>query len=609
MKYFFTFLLITSGLFSFAQEEKKEELVVHKIKGKEYYIHVVDTGNTLFAISRKYAIPREEIKKANPSLTDILTLGDRLLIPLDKIKRKDLDEAPDIDGNFLIHEVQKKNTLYSLAKEYNVEINDIILQNPEVENGLKKGMKIKIPVAKIKSDAANTEYVVPAAASPYITHTVLPKETLYSLSKLYMVTIDSLKQVNNGLVGGLREGELINIPILKSYEKETEIKPVDFDSTAVREYYEVALLLPFYLERMKENNEAIEKASNNRIAEKLAKKLHNDAKYAIEFYQGFKIAADSLTQRGLNIKLTVFDTSNDSLTVSNLLEEGKLDEADLIVGPLYLDNFMMVADFAKRSKKNIVSPVKLSNKILLGNSYVSKVATSSPIQSKFLGKFMYDSLRFKNTIMVYPNQFNEIRRAEYIKKEFNKAAQNTEDTNRIVPFKEVFWDEKSTWGLSSKFSDTDTNIIVVPSKDQAFVTRLLTFLYGQNDYQFIVYGMDEWKKFDNIEVAYLQDLNVHLITSEFVSNEDWTVEAFKQKFVTQYTLLPEKYSYLGYDVGIYYLSLLKEHGLNFEHAFPTFKKTLLGRKFDFQKTGIESGYENHSIYIVRYQNFQKKKVH
>ena len=64
MRYLLIFLFVSCSFLSFAQEAEKEELIIHKIEGKEYYIHVVDTGNTLFAISRKYAIPREEILKA-----------------------------------------------------------------------------------------------------------------------------------------------------------------------------------------------------------------------------------------------------------------------------------------------------------------------------------------------------------------------------------------------------------------------------------------------------------------------------------------------------------------------------------------------------------------
>lgn len=602
MKKIFAFILFFSSLLAFAQEAK-EELVVHTIEGKEYYIHVVDSGNTLFAISRKYAIPRDEIKKANPRLTETLTIGDRLLIPLNKITRRDLDEAPEIDGNFLIHEVQKKNTLYSIAQEYNVEINDIILQNPEVENGLQKGMKLKIPVAKIKSDVASEEYVIPASASPYVTHKVEPKETLYSLSKLYNVSIDSIVLVNNGLQGGLKEGELINMPILKSYKKAI-METIHFDSSSLKTRYKVALLLPFYLDMMKQSEEAVD----YKTSEEINKEIRQKAKYAIEFYQGFKLAAEELVAQGLNLELSIFDTGNDSSKVLEILIGRKLQNVDLIVGPLYLDNFLMVSDYAKRNQINIVSPVKLSNKVLLGNSYVSKVATSEPIQTKFLGQYMYDSLRFKNMLMVYPDGLQDRRRAELIKKQFNEAAQVASDTSRISPLREVFWNAKDLYGITSKLSKEEENIIVAPSNDQSFVTRLLTSLNMKEDYQFRVIGLPSWEKFENIEISYLHRLNVHLVVSEYSNTESLKDQAFQQKFAEKYESIPEKFSYLGYDVSKYYLSLIAESGTNFELMLPRYKQEGLGRKFNFSKTGIESGFENHSNYIIRYQNFHKERV-
>ena len=132
---FFTFLNLQA-------QEVDNELKIHQIDGKDYYIHLVDSGNTLYAISRMYAISIEDLKAENPRLTESLTIGDRLLIPVKDVKRKDLKNSPEIDGNYLVYEVQRKNTLYSISKEFQVEINDIIAANPEIEEGLRKGMKI-----------------------------------------------------------------------------------------------------------------------------------------------------------------------------------------------------------------------------------------------------------------------------------------------------------------------------------------------------------------------------------------------------------------------------------------------------------------------------------
>ena len=584
----------------------KDELKIHKIDGKEYYIHVVDSGNTLYAISRRYAISIEDLKAENPRLTESLTIGDRLLIPLKDVKRKDLKKSPDIDGNFLLYEVQKKNTLYSISKEFNVEIKDIVAVNPEVDKGLKKGMQLKIPVDKMKSSERDAQYIEPAEVSPYITHKVQAKETLYALSKQYSTTVDSILQVNNGLLGGLKVGELINIPILKEFKDTSAVYKAVFDSSAIKGAYRVALFLPFYYDRLEELEDT---TMNYRDLKRKNEDLHNDAQYAIELYQGFKIAADSLIKLGLKLNLYTFDTGNDSLKVAELLKDSSMKEFDLIVGPLFIKNFLMVADFAKQHKISIVSPVKLSNKILLGNSYVSKVFTSDPVLNRFLGQYAYDSLRFDNLILAYPDHVEERKRVEVIKEEYYKMAENSEDTTEAIAMKEIKLDDKNIEAIKWKMDTSKLNTIVVPSSDQAFVTGLLTKLNLMEDYRIRVIGLSEWEKFKNIEVDYLSRLQVHLIVSEYIDYESDKVMNFERKFYERFKSMPIGFSYLGYDVGYYYLSLLKEFGANFEVMLLGFQTELLSRKFEFFKTGIESGYENHSAYVIKYKDSMKKRVH
>ena len=601
-KFIYTVCLFFAISFAFAQEDAKE-LEVNKINGKEYYIHVVEAGNTLYAISRKYAIPVDELKAANPSLTSELTIGNRLLIPLKEIVRKDITEGLEIDGNFLVHEVQRKNTLYSLAKEYNVEINEIIAANPSIEDGLKKGMKIKIPVNKIKSEDSNSEYVVPAITNPYVTHFVAAKETLYSLSKQYEVSVDSILKVNNGLPEGLKIDQLINIPILKTYE-DTSTVELEFDSTALKENYEVALLLPLYLDILDKIKDTTYKKS-----EELYKDIFSKAQYGLEFYQGFKLAADSIKSKGLNLKLKVIDTGNDTAKVAEILKSNQLDSADLIVGPLYLDEFLLVSDFAKANKINIVSPVKQSNRILLGNNYVSKVATSEPVRLKYMGQYMADSLKYENLFMVYPDHIKERKRVQLIQKNFTETVDKSNDSIRISFPKEVLWDAANFYAIKSKLQSNRRNTIVAPSDDEAFVAQFLSMLSSYaEDFDIRVVGMESWDRFESVDVESLQTLKVHLVMSEYIDYSSEKVIAFEKKFANEYNLIPEKFSFLGYDVGTYYLSLLNDYGANFEIMFLGYQEKLLSRNFEFFKTGIESGYENHSIFLVKYKDFKLQRV-
>ena len=97
--------------------------------------------------------------------------------------------------------------------------------------------------------------------------------------------------------------------------------------------------------------------------------------------------------------------------------------------------------------------------------------------------------------------------------------------------------------------------------------------------------------------------------SEFIDHNSEKVKKFENDFYAKYELIPEKFSYLGFDVGYYYLGLLNDYGVNFEYMYMGVEAELLSRKFEFFKTGIESGYENHSTYIIRYNNFQKERVY
>ncbi len=592
--------------FGFAQEKNasKEELQVHNINGKEYYIHIVEAGNTLYAISRKYAISVDDLKKENPRLSEALTIGDRLMIPLNNIKVKDLKKSPEIDGNFLLHEVRNKSTLYSLAKEYNIEINDILAANPALDQGLKKGMTLKIPVAKIKSEQNTDEYIKPAELSPYITHKVQGKETLYALSKKYNVEQDSILKVNDGLAGGLKVGQLINIPILKETKKEPLETAVVYDSNAVKQGYALSLLLPLYVDSLENLTD-----TNYHQTQKKRKKLLNKAQYGIEFYQGFKIAADSMAKLGLNLEVRLFDTAHDTARVNQILKDSSFKATDLIIGPLYLEEFMLAADYAKRNKINIVSPVKQSNKILLGNNFVSKVATSEPIRNRFLAQYMADSLRGEQVIMVYPDNFKDRNRAKSLKQIYYDQTSALQDTNAAGGLVEVMWMQGDFDKLKEKLIEEEMNTLIVPSDNQAFVTQFLTQLNLLEIENIQVFGLEEWQNFQNIDVNYFQNLNVHLVVSEYIDYQSERMQSFERLFYRYYELMPEKFSVLGFDVGMYYLGLLNNYGLNFEVMFLGLQEEQLGRKFEFLKTGIESGYENHSVYLIRYADFQRYRVY
>lgn len=111
--------------------------------------------------------------------------------------------------NFVVHKVVPKETLFALSRKYNVPVNQIVDANPNIQSGLTIGQVVyipsKTPVKTAPSVApvakANTmpstpyTYVVDAKGNKI--HQVVPKQTLYSIAKMYNITMADIRKWNH----------------------------------------------------------------------------------------------------------------------------------------------------------------------------------------------------------------------------------------------------------------------------------------------------------------------------------------------------------------------------------------------------------------------------
>jgi len=115
---------------------------------------------------------------------------------------------------FVLHKADPKETLYSISRKYKVTVDELNKSNPELSTGLKVGQILRIPykgTVVAVSNAAETSSTSASSGSAAGTHTVEPKETLYSLSRKYNVSVNEIKKANPGLTD-LKVGQTINIP-------------------------------------------------------------------------------------------------------------------------------------------------------------------------------------------------------------------------------------------------------------------------------------------------------------------------------------------------------------------------------------------------------------
>ena len=240
MKYYlllFIFTLVNSSLV-FSQEK----LIKHTVK----------KGETITAIAQKYKIEPSAIYELNPDCSRTLKVESIILIPRATskgIKSKTESKTVIVENT---HEVQPKETLFGIAKQYEISLEELNAANPElVETGLKAGQKIKIPskvISKIvKENTKETSKLEPIkevvlkekqekSVALAITkqtvptiHEVVASETKFGIAKQYGISVTDLDKANPILEKeALKVGQKIVIPIKEGVAVVTTVvKPIE----------------------------------------------------------------------------------------------------------------------------------------------------------------------------------------------------------------------------------------------------------------------------------------------------------------------------------------------------------------------------------------------
>lgn len=164
--------------------------------GKQVVVHQVDRSETLYSISRRYQVTVEEVMKANRGLGTSIAVGQEIFIPYEKRNNVQLVSRAGTSSD-TYHLVELGQTLYAISRMYDVRVEDIKAWNNLATNELSAGQKlvIKKPVASAVVLATTNEEAAnePGSASyPY--YIVQPSETLFSISRKFDVSVDEIKE-------------------------------------------------------------------------------------------------------------------------------------------------------------------------------------------------------------------------------------------------------------------------------------------------------------------------------------------------------------------------------------------------------------------------------
>jgi LysM repeat protein/ABC-type branched-subunit amino acid transport system substrate-binding protein len=594
-------LFLFISLNSYAQ--KSTELV--KINGVKYYVHTVQKGHTLYAISKVYSIDIDDIIDANPGADDGLSIGEELLIPKKGINKKEAKKNPPqlIDGK-LIHTVAIRETLYGIAGKYKISVEELVKQNPEVNDGLKVGMQIVVNQTTIEE--IEQKDIKPALPDDYIEHVVEQKETLYGISKKYNIGIDSIVTINPALVEGLKVGMILYIPKTEEEFVQQQKDESIIYSGKFKESYNIALFLPFDL--IETDTIILE----NKLRMK-PMSFSQSTLVSVEYYRGFLMAVDSLKAQGLNANVFVHDLGNDLIKAQTYINNASLPKMDMIFGPFHLSTFELLSEFANQNQIKLVCPINHPNRVMLNKSEIFECVPSKTTQIRFIADYFSIDQDNYHTISI----FEDDARSRIISDEFKKyTSENNIAAQHLILNPKIKPDApKDRDVINSQFEHLinalDTlklNRIFIASINDAFILPLFNLMnkIDTSIYKIQVFGLNDLYNSDQINNYYRHKYKLTLALTNYIDYSDPNTILFIEKYRTLYNTDPSSngFAMRGFDNGYYFLKQLIDFGLNFEMILnQEGMKTGMQMKIEFVQVGTDSGFENKGMFLMQYSDY------
>ena len=594
LKLLFLFLLLWSCgqvLGQGTAVTKSNDIVV--IRGKSYYLHTVQPGQTLYSICKAYGANIDEVKSLNDKKDNALSLYEVLKVPY-------TDPFVQQDDKFYYHKVVKGETFYSIARLYKIKPKRLLKFNEGYAQNqpLAVGAVVKLPLAEIDLSVLGEEEIEASVGKKQEIRPVRP------------VRNESVKKVEEASVTDILQDALMqkNEKTEQEPEKETttvigatdKMEIPDYISEVVMPvdpFVKVALLLPFSAKDYP--------VFVDTLVEKMPVQISARSEQFISFYEGVLLAVDSLKNQGYKVNLKVFDTERSAEKMYTMVDEIDRFHPDLIIGPVYGSVYKALMD--DLTNKNILVIYPLSSRSEEFGVYPDFIQVNPSM--KALTVAMSDWLR------------EEAEEANLVCLNLTGNEVSHSDLEDIRLFKEYmhrigsmnFYDWNTSAvpldGLRLQLLPDRENIIILPTTKEAEVSKILPVLSALTDgYRITVVGFPEWQAFTSVDHETYFKLNTKIFTYSYVDNTTEPAKRFALKYRKYFYTEPNNLAYKAFDMSLYFIELAAKYRDRTLDALEFYPRNGDFSRFYFQKMEGQAGKENQGFYIVNFGSDYRLKI-
>lgn len=617
MKKIYSLIVILTIVSCYAIYSQENAYSTKKINGKEYFLYTVQQGEGIYGISKKFDVTQEELSKVNPEINSGLKNGQQLLVPVTQ-KNKQLKAEVTKKAtptSFIEHKVEKKQTLFAISRKYNVSQEEIKNLNPEINSGLKEGMILKIPQhnsqnttsksetnsdakKNVKSNTATNNIVKPEKAEKaeiakrtkdtYQIHVVKPKETLYSISKLYNVDIADIIKLNPDCDKTIKTGSELKIPYSAKQTSNattvTNTQPADETGIKLNdkvkpnaEPIRIAFLLPFMLDS----------------------KTDNSAEKFVEFYSGALLAINEAKERGVSFEIYCYDTEKSEQKLSEILQKDALKDVDLIIGPAYSNQIPIISEFSRENRINTLVPFSSKVFDIDSNPYLFQFNPGSSTKASFMANIIEKKFRYDNIVFVNLSDVSVFDEGKNLTDELKSNLSKNK-----IEYTEITASDPEYFDINSKLKSNHENFVLFNTEKFSTVQPYINKLADVSDYQIYLYSEMAWQ---NQNLKNLNSVGVSPFKNKLNDQKIKKYQSlFKKYFNWEISDGSPRYDLLGYDLTTFFIAQIFYYGTNF-----TLDKSKLQEmsgvqsQLKFERSYKNSGFENQQLNFIEYNGDSK----
>ena len=530
---FFVFLCILTFSVSCGQQKK-------------YLQYKVKEGETMRVIAKKLDMRTRDLMRLNP----------------------DIDRKPEMNTVIIIpsKQLKIKNRIKDTGKENDI----LVIDTLDIDA---QGAKGTLIVEKEKEK----QLLILELEKKFKVHEVQKGDTFYGLTRFYNVTKEALIALNPELINGLKLAQIIKVMPVEIILPETSLLYRDKIEEGIA--LKVAIMLPFRTIELDTLSSA-EIFENSRLAT-----------IVTDLYFGATMAIDSLRAQGVTIDVAVFDTGRKNTKIDTILLENNLDKKDVIIGPLYSEEVLFLAD---KVNVPVVFPVFSPKQSEFMSNNIIKTAPNKQLFKDELFSYMAENFLDGNIIVVgdgkLASKFDAIKIRETL-----KSNDSISSFHIIMPEDGYIKKEKFTEVLKPNMK----NIVVIVTSDNIIVASAINSLISlPEETTATVFAFEKSSAFNQIDNMKHAQLGFTYVSDAYVKENAIEAKAFNRKYKVKNGALPSSYATKGFD-ATYDILMRLASGNDLEDTFKEGVSYRIESKFDYtnEKDKVP---ENKGLFILKY---------